>query len=943
MAYLTLTSIYPYRFTSDVPVNASLELGFSEPVTAGTGEILFYRGDQKVLAIDIRSPLVTFSGGKVTVDPPQDFLFGQNYTINVPNGVIKAVNGDAINGYEYTMFQAIRTSEPQVVTGTDGHDQIDGGAGNDVLDGAGNDDVINGWAGNDIVRGGDGHDKLDGGGGDDVLEGGDGDDTLHDDAGRNTLRGGAGNDSLTLSHNAGPSVAEGGDGDDRLEGSNGHILHGGNGNDTLRVSGEAPGVTQAFGDEGNDDFGVFHAGGDSSILLTGGAGSDRFKFFTPAIPKNPHAVADFQPGVDLLDFTSLSLHLSDGDLFAGGHLLAEQRGADTVISMDPDGAERGDARMAPLAVLKNVALAALRPSDFVASMDPHRHNTAQQLQGTAGDDRLTGSQFADSLSGGDGADQLYGLGGNDTLDGGGGADALLGGNGNDILRGGSGNDALSGEGGNDTLDGADGNDSLSGGDGDDTLQGGDGNDELNDRGGSNVLHGGAGNDNLSTGPGTHRVFGDGGDDTIDVNDGTATVDGGDGNDRIHASSNRVDVTATGGAGSDTFSLSPELFTSTPQLDTAMIITDFTAGKGGDILNAVTLFGIPGYPVGNLFATGHLRLRQQGADAWLQLDRDGPSGAGGFQTAFILSKTNAATLTADNFTHGQDPGSTAPGVVLTGSGNDDRLNGGAYDDTLDGAGGQDDLWADGGNDIVRGGAGSDQLFGGAGNDRLEGGDDNDLLVGDSGNDVLLGGDGYDRFYSNGGNNTIDGGWGLDTAWYSPDYQLTLSNGAIVATNKVSGETDTLTSVERYKFSGRWTGTTTVAYDVDANGNAGKVYRLYQAAFDRTPDPWGLHHWLGGVDRGQTLKEVAQYFMASAEFKQLYGAQASNADFVTRLYHNVLHRDPEPGGYNYWMDLLKENRVTQLELLNTFAESKENIENVAKIIGDHISYYVYDVPG
>lgn len=56
------------------------------------------------------------------------------------------------------------------------------------------------------------------------------------------------------------------------------------------------------------------------------------------------------------------------------------------------------------------------------------------------------------------------------------------------------------------------------------------------------------------------------------------------------------------------------------------------------------------------------------------------------------------------------------------------------------------------------------------------------------------------------------------------------------------------------------------------------------------------------------------MNSAEFKALYGVNPTNAEFVTRLYNNVLHRAPEQGGFDYWTGLLdsgtlhKENVMT-----------------------------------
>ena len=85
------------------------------------------------------------------------------------------------------------------------------------------------------------------------------------------------------------------------------------------------------------------------------------------------------------------------------------------------------------------------------------------LNGTDGNDHLTGRATADIINGGAGNDTLEGYGGNDILNGGTGNDSLYGNEGDDTLDGGEGDDILSGGAGHDTLDGGTGNDSLNGG------------------------------------------------------------------------------------------------------------------------------------------------------------------------------------------------------------------------------------------------------------------------------------------------------------------------------------------------------------------------------------------------------------------------------------------------------------------------------------------------
>lgn len=105
---------------------------------------------------------------------------------------------------------------------------------------------------------------------------------------------------------------------------------------------------------------------------------------------------------------------------------------------------------------------------------------AVNLNGGAGEDRLTGSALEDVLTGNGGNDALFGYGGNDLLRGGGGNDKLYGGTGRDTLLGGAGDDLLDGGEQNDQLEGGRGADMLQGGAGSDqySYESGDGSDTI---------------------------------------------------------------------------------------------------------------------------------------------------------------------------------------------------------------------------------------------------------------------------------------------------------------------------------------------------------------------------------------------------------------------------------------------------------------------------------
>ena len=181
----------------------------------------------------------------------------------------------------------------------------------------------------------------------------------------------------------------------------------------------------------------------------------------------------------------------------------------------------------------------------------------------------------------------------------------------------------------------------------------------------------------------------------------------------------------------------------------------------------------------------------------------------------------------------------------------------------------------------------------------------------------------------GNDTIDGGADADTVIYSgakSAYSITNNTSSVTVSSGADG-TDTLTNIERIQFSDM-----TVALDI--SGIAGQAYRVYQAAFNRTPDNAGLKYWIGLMDGGYALAGVASGFIASAEFKTLYGSNPTNELLVSKLYDNVLHRTPDEGGYNYWVGLLNTKKIDTISTLINFSESTENQAGVIGVIKNGI---------
>lgn len=199
-------------------------------------------------------------------------------------------------------------------------------------------------------------------------------------------------------------------------------------------------------------------------------------------------------------------------------------------------------------------------------------------------------------------------------------------------------------------------------------------------------------------------------------------------------------------------------------------------------------------------------------------------------------------------------------------------------------------------------------------------------GDGGNNV---------FHGREGDELINGKAGRDSVIYEgsvTNYIVSKVDGGIkVDARSGTQGRDTLVGIERVIFADLG-----IAYDTD--GNAGQAFRLYQAAFDRMPDRSGLGYWISQLDRGISLDAVANGFLQSAEFGTLYGVASSNLDFIMKLYRNVLHREPDQPGVDYWNDRLAAG-VSRADTLIAFSESMENQVALIGQISKGMAYYLY----
>jgi Ca2+-binding RTX toxin-like protein len=382
------------------------------------------------ITLGVSGPLIThnLSGfGSTDFDPGPG-------TLELPSNATVALVVNAGGGNDNINVSAPNFAGAPVINGGDGDDTIVGSLSSDTIDGGNGSDritggrnlggtlpeLINGGAGNDVMlwSNGDGSDTHNGGPGIDETQivSGTSDDVMTVDQVAGGTRFARANAPFTVDMQTVErlSVASAA-GNDRLTAAPGVpialTVDGGPGNDVITTG---AGADQLDGGVGND---VLDAGaGDDRVLWEDGDGADAI---------------DGDDGFDRVE-ASLS-------------------GADDTVTLTADG---GAVRFrdSTIASSEALALSALAGNDTI--MASPGVALALLADGGAGDDRLSGTDAADTLSGGTGDDQLAGGAGNDVVDGGDGQDALALRDGQaDVGRGGPGSDsAVADVAGLDTVD-----------------------------------------------------------------------------------------------------------------------------------------------------------------------------------------------------------------------------------------------------------------------------------------------------------------------------------------------------------------------------------------------------------------------------------------------------------------------------------------------------------
>ena len=265
---------------------------------------------------------------------------------------------------------------------------------------------------------------------------------------------------------------------------------------------------------------------------------------------------------------------------------------------------------------------------------------------------------------------------------------------------------------------------------------------------------------------------------------------------------------------------------------------------------------------------------------------------------------------------------------------------------------DDVIGDNDDNELRGSNGAaeyahDFLAGLAGNDIIDGLVGDDSIRGDRGEDILYGRAGYDVLMGGEDDDIIDGGADFDTARFigdSRDYAI--EGGTRVAVVTGPDGTDTLFHVESLLFEDREVVLEDLGPGAILDGPR-RIGLLYEAALDRDGDidNEGVNFWIDVLNAGYGERNISRDFLHSPEFETNFGDPDAMSDrqLVEVLYRNVLDRDGEAAGVDFWTEVMENPAFTRPDLLLAFAVSPENlngsphIDRLIEIGPDHWDFF------
>jgi len=673
-------------------------------------------------------------------------------------------NGNNTVSFENVKSRGVRidlrqTSGDNGEGGTETLKQIDnliGSAGDDTLAGNDNVNTLQGGSGNDSLDGAAGMDKLEGGNGDDVLIGGAGGDTLIGGDGSDTASYSTSSNSVTINLTSTAVPGDSTDTNDAYGDTYDNIekLVGSQWKDRF-IAGNTKTDYEYDGGLGIDtiDFSQSNAGVNLDLVRdkVGSASKARGGYAAGASFNSIENIVGSSSNDTLAGDDSGASNSIDGG--AGNDTIYVTAGSDTLDGGLGTG-DTLDFSKISLAVAVDLANSQLNITANSVTNTQYIYRF-EHVNGTAGNDTITGDS---------GANSLFGAAGNDTISGGGDADTLDGGEGNDVFIRTNASPSMTMEGGagSDTIDYSSSNtfigvsitvnlnnNSANFGAVTDTIRNieninfNSGDDFFTGSSLSTVnsfVTGGAGKDSLKGGNGNDELYGDFKDRTSSVVGANYadTLDGGDGNDSLY-----------GGFGDDTLLSS--------------VGADFFEGNdGADVLSYASSLGESGTLKIDVTQTS-LGLGSGNADARgdvISQDIEKITGSSSASTYFYVGARDNRTLFEG---HSSYTNTVDYSQVITADSSFSVFDPSKYLITanLTQVATIDNLFT---QTVTNIGFAANHFYTNINN--LVGTNYNDILIGSTTANVIDGGYGNDRILVSAGADSLDGGGGLAAVGATP---------------------------------------------------------------------------------------------------------------------------------------------------------------------------------
>ncbi|MCA1807320.1 MAG: DUF4214 domain-containing protein, partial [Actinobacteria bacterium] len=124
---------------------------------------------------------------------------------------------------------------------------------------------------------------------------------------------------------------------------------------------------------------------------------------------------------------------------------------------------------------------------------------------------------------------------------------------------------------------------------------------------------------------------------------------------------------------------------------------------------------------------------------------------------------------------------------------------------------------------------------------------------------------------------------------------------------------------------------MSFDISPLTSQEKITAIYISYYDRAPDPAGLEFWVGQLDSGRSLEQIATDFSGAAEtrakfpfFNEPEAAGTSANAFITSVYINLFGRTPDDAGRAFWVNQLESGSTPVGEIILAIIEGAQDVE-------------------